>query len=221
MERPPPLSWPALDVRLAVRTASVAGVLALAPAAQAATVSVTPQKPCYRSGETIGMFGSGYTPGGPVDITADGQSIGNTPADGAGNFGGRLEVASSTVRVKTYTATDRSNPANTASVPLRVSPLSVFVSPRNGAPGRRLRIVARGFTTGRRLYAHVVRGSRRNTVAVGRLRGPCRRLRTRRRLFPSRARPGVYTVQFDTRRRYSPGTAVRVRFRVTIFSIFG
>jgi hypothetical protein len=210
-----------LDARLAARTASVAGVLALAPAAQAATVSVSPQKPCYRSGEVIGMSGSGYTPGGPVDISSDGRSIGSTAADGAGNFGGTLEVASPIERIKNYAATDRSNSANTASVPLRISPFGVSVSPRNGAPGRRLRIVARGFTTGRRLYAHVVRGRRRSNVRVGRLRGPCRRLRVRRRLFPANARPGVYTVQFDTRRRYSPRTPVRIRFRVTIFSIFG
>ena len=201
--------------------ATVAGVLALTPPAQAATVSVSPQKPCYRTGEEIGMSGSGYTPGGPVDITSDGESIGSTTADGAGNFGGRLQVASPIERIKTYAATDPSNPANTASAPLRVSPFGVVVSPRNGAPGRRLRIVARGFTTGTRLYAHVVRGSRRSTVRVGRLRGACRRLRVRRRLFPARARPGVYTVQFDTRRRYSPRTPVKVRFRVTVFSIFG
>jgi hypothetical protein len=210
-----------LDVRLVARTASVAGILALAPAAQAATVSVSPQKPCYRSGELIGMAGSGYAPGGAVDITSDGESIGSTTADGAGNFGGTLEVASPIERIKTYAATDRSNPANTASAPLRISPFGVSVSPRNGAPGRRLRIVARGFTTGRRLYAHVVRGRRRSNVRVGRLRGPCRRLRVRRRLFPGNVRPGVYTVQFDTRRRYSSRTKVRIRFSVTIFRVFG
>jgi hypothetical protein len=201
--------------------ASVAGVLALAPGAQAATVSVDPQKPCYRTGETIGMSGSGFTPGGPVDISSDGRSIGGTRADGAGNFDGDLQVASPSQRVKTYTATDRSNPANNASTSLTVSPFDVNIAPRNGPPGRRLRIVARGFTTGRTLYAHVVRGRSRSNVRVGRLRGACRRLRVRRRIFRGTARPGTYIVQFDTRRRYSPDTRVRIRFRVTVFPIFG
>jgi hypothetical protein len=201
--------------------ACVAAVLVFAPAAQAATVSVSPVKSCYRSLETIRFSGSGFTPGGNVDITSDGRSIGSTDADGAGSFGGRLELGSPSEKVKTYTATDRSNPANSASTPLRVSPFGVSVAPRNGPPGRRLRIVARGFTTGRQLYAHVVLGRRRNNVRVGRLRGACRRLRVRRRLFRANARPGNYTVQFDTRRRYSARTRVKVRFRVTVFSIFG
>jgi hypothetical protein len=166
------------------------------------------------------MSGSGYTPGGGVSITSDGQSIGRTTADGAGNFGGRLTVASPTQRVKTYTATDQANTANTASVPLTISPLDVNLAPRNGPPGRRLRIVARGFTTGRTLYAHVVRGRSRSNVRIGTLRGPCRRLRVRRRIFRGTARPGTYTVQFDTRRRYSPDTRVRVRFRVAVFPVF-
>ena len=201
--------------------ATAVGFLALAPGAHAATVSVTPQKACYRSGETIGMSGSGFTPGGAVDIASDGQSIGSTTADGSGNFGGRLQVASPTQRLKTYTATDQSNPANNASAQLRVSPFDVVVSPRNGSPGRRLRIVARGFTTGRTLYAHIVRGRQRSNVRIGRLRGPCRRLRVRRRVFRGNTQPGTYIVQFDTRRRYSARTPVKQRFRVTIFRTFG
>jgi hypothetical protein len=201
--------------------ATVAGFLALVPAAEAATVSVSPQKPCYRTGETIGMSGTGFTPGGPVDISSDGRSIGSTTADGNGNFGGELQVASPNQRVKTYTATDRSSPANNASTSLTVSPFDVNISPPNGPPGRRLRIVARGFTTGRILYAHVVRGRSRRNVRIGRLRGPCRRLRVRRRLFPGGARPGSYIVQFDTRRRYSRDTRVRVRFRVSVFPVLG
>jgi hypothetical protein len=210
-----------LDVRLAARTAAFAGFLTLAPGAHAATVAVTPQKPCYRTGETISMSGTGYTPSGTVDISSDGRPIGSTTADAAGNFGGGLQVASPNQRVKTYTATDQSNPANNASASLTVSPFDVNVAPQNGPPGRRLRIVARGFTTGRVLYAHVVRGRRRSNVRVGRLRGPCRRLRVRRRIFRRGARPGIYRVQFDTRRRYSPDTRVRIRFRVTVFRTFG
>jgi hypothetical protein len=210
-----------LLARLVAGPAAVTALLALPAVSQAAAVSVTPVKPCYRSGESVAMSGSGYTPGGPVNITSDGQSIGSTTADGSGNFGGRLTVASPTRRVKTYTATDQSNTANTASVALTVSPFFLRVSPRNGPPGRLMRIRAAGFNTGRRLYAHVVRGRRRNNIRIGRLGGPCGTLAARRRIFPRGATPGTYLVQFDTRRRYSPDTRVRRRFRIVVFRIFG
>jgi hypothetical protein len=210
-----------LDARLLAGLAAAAATVAMPAAAQAATVSVTPVKSCYRSTETIRMSGAGFTPGGGVNITSDGQFIGSTTADSAGNFAGRLQVGAPTQRVKTYTATDQSNTANTASVPLTISPFFVRVSPRDGPPGRRLRIRASGFNTGRTLFAHVVRGRRRSNIRLGRLRGPCGRLAARRRLFPGGARPGTYTIQFDTRRRYSPDTRVRIRFRVTVYRIFG
>jgi hypothetical protein len=90
------------------------------------------------------------------------------------------------------------------------------VRPRNGAAGRLLRLKASGFTTGRRLFAHVVRRGYRRDVRVGRLKGPCRTLSVRRRVLPSGLAAGVYTVQFDTKRRYSRKTKVRVRFSVTV-----
>ena len=201
--------------------AAGAAALAFPAAAQAAALSVIPVKPCYRSSETIGMFGSGYTPDSGVSITSDGRSIGSTTADSAGNFAGRLQVAAPTERVKTYTATDQSNPSNFASAPLRISPLDVEITPRTGAPGRVLRIAARGFTTGARLYAHVVRGRRRVNLRIGLLRGPCRKLSVRKRLFPARTAPGTYLVQFDTRPGYSRATPVKVRFRVAVYPVFG
>jgi hypothetical protein len=210
-----------LDVRLAAGPVAVAALLATPVAAHAATLSVSPVKPCYRTNEVVRMAGAGFTPGGTVRITADGRLIADTPADGSGSFGGRLIVRTLTQRVKTYTATDQSNTANTASVPLTISPFFVRVSPRNGPPGRRLRIRASGFNTGRQLFAHVIRGRRRSNIRLGRLRGPCGRLTARRRLFPGGASPGVYTIQFDARRRYSPDTRVRIRFRVTVYRIFG
>jgi hypothetical protein len=92
----------------------------------------------------------------------------------------------------------------------------VRVRPLNGAAGRKLRISAAGFTTGKRLYAHVVRRGYRRNVLVGKLKGPCHTAKARRRVMPAALAPGRYKVQFDTRRRYSPKTKVWVRFRVTV-----
>ena len=205
-------------MRAAIAVVAAGAALAAPAAAQAATLTASPLKPCYRAGETVGLTGSGYTPGGGVQINSDGRVVGNTTADSAGNFGGSLRLGvPSGERLKTYSAVDTSNTANQAAVRLRVSRLLVTVRPQRGAPGSLLRIGARGFTTGRTLYAHVVRGRYRRNVRIGRLRGACRRLSSRRRIFSRRTRPGTYVVQFDTRRTYSSATAVRYRFSVPIF----
>ena len=83
------------------------------------------------------------------------------------------------------------------------------VGPTGGLPGRRLRIGARGFTTGTTLYAHVVRGRSVRSRRVGRLRSPCGKLLAYKRLFGENAAAGRYEVQFDTIRSYRPRTPVR------------
>lgn len=190
-----------------------------APAsAHAAALAVSPVKPCYRSGELVGLAGSGYTPNGGVSISSDGSPLGTAAADGNGVFSGRLTVAmASGERVRNYTATDQSNGANTATISLRVSAFSLTVRPSRFVPGAFFRVRARGFTTGGRLYVHIVRGRSSRNVALGRLRGACRTLSARKRLFPRGSRFGTYTVQFDTKRRYSSTTAVRKRYSAVLY----
>ena len=208
--------------RLTIATAVLASALIAPAAAQAAALGLMPAKPCFRAGEKVTLLGSGFTPSGEVRVTSDGSSLGNVTADSAGNFGGQLTVAvPSGEKVKTYAANDQTNPALTATTTARVSALNVSVNPSSGTPGRLLRIGARGFTTGKRLYAHVVRGRYRRNLTVGSLRGACRKLNRRVRVFRRGTRSGVYTVQFDTRRRYSARTAVKVTFRVTVYRAFG
>jgi hypothetical protein len=204
--------------------ALTAALLALAvPAtASAAELGVQPAKKCYRSGEQVLLGGTGFTAGGLVDVSVDGAALQGSPAtaDATGSIGGELTLGQRTgQKRKTYTATDRTNPALTASDTLLVSALSVNVKPRSGAPGRRLKIGARGFTTGKRLYAHIVRKGKRRTVGIGRLKGACRKATARKRLFASSTPSGTYRVQFDTRRRYRASTKVRVRFNVNIFRV--
>jgi hypothetical protein len=194
-------------------------LLAVPAAAGAATVGARPVKSCYRAGESVFFGGVGFTPNGAVSVTADGSSLGTLAVAANGTFGSTLRVGQgSGEKVKTYAATDQANPAITAATALRVSALDVSVRPKRGRPGRRVRVKARGFTTGSRLYAHIRRGQRyRKNRRIGRLKGACHKLSARRRFFSSRTKSGVYTVQFDTKRRYSRRTAVRVRFSVTVF----
>jgi hypothetical protein len=206
-------------VRRRAIVAAVAAVLTLAVAAQAqaATLTVAGDKTCYRLGDALIVSGTGFTPGAPVSFTLDNQDLGSLTADAAGNVSAPLTIGTLRgIRTRTLIATDGANPANVASAQFLGSALSVTVRPRSGAAGRKLRIGAAGFTTGKRLYAHVLRGRYRRNVFIGRLKGPCRSLKVRRSVLPAGLTAGRYTVQFDTKRRYRKSTQVRVRFRVTI-----
>ncbi|MEA2332934.1 MAG: hypothetical protein QOH58_3072 [Thermoleophilaceae bacterium] len=203
--------------KVAVALLASAVLLAPAAAAEAATLTLAGSKPCYRAGDTLQVGGSGYTPGASVDFALDGASLGALTADAAGNFADVLTVGELRgVRTRTVTATDSVNPANVGSAQFLGSALAVQIRPREGAAGRRLRISATGFTTGKRLYAHVLRRGYRRNLFVTKLRGPCRTGKARRRIIPGSAPHGAYTVQFDTKRRYSSKTKVFQRFRVTI-----
>jgi hypothetical protein len=204
--------------QLLVAGAAVLALLGAPAEASAATLSASPKKACYHSEERVNLAGADFTPRSSVRFTSDGAPVqGSLTTDLTGAFGARLEVVRHTgEKVKTYTATDQTNPTVTASVRLRVSAVAVNVRPISGDSGRPRRITARGFTTGRRLYAHIRRGRFRRNLRVGTLRGACHKLKITRRLFRAGTRSGVYTLQFDTRRRYSASTPVRSRFTVTI-----
>jgi hypothetical protein len=203
--------------RAAIAAVAAGLTLAAAGPAQAATLTVAGTKSCYRFGDSLIVSATGFTPGGPVNFTLDRQDLGTLTADAAGNVTAPLTIQTLRgVRMRTVIATDATNPAIVAQGQFLGSALTVNVRPRNGAAGRLLRLKAAGFTTGRRLFAHVRRKGYNRTVRIGRLKGPCRRLSVRRRVLPAGLAAGVYTVQFDTKRRYSRNTKVRVRFSVTV-----
>jgi hypothetical protein len=203
---------------------TLGAVLLVAPAsALGAMVGVLPQKPCYRvadapNSEKIFVAGGGFTPNGTVDVTLDRKSQGKALVNAQGQFAGTLPLAPIRgERKRSLAAIDQPNPGIFASLQLRMTGVSVGVSPRHAGPGRAVRIKARGFTGSRRLYAHVRRKRYRRNVGIGRLRGACRKLSRRKRIFSLGARPGVYKVQFDGKRRYSKKTTPRILYRVTIF----
>jgi hypothetical protein len=202
------------------RTAVLAGLAgtALAVPASASAATLRVDRPCYRAGEAVRFSGAGYTPSGSVALSVSGQQLGLAEVDPLGGFDASLEAPEidGRRRTDTFTATDQTNLSLTASAPVLLTSVNVDVEPRNGNPGEPKRIVARGFTSGNVLYAHVRRGNTGRNVRIGRLRGPCGTLRIRRRLFSLDARTGVYTVQFDARRRYSARTEPQVGFVVTV-----
>lgn len=192
--------------------AVAAGVAALAaPAgASAASLTILPEKPCYSHGETVNLIGSGFGPSGSATITRDGALVGPLYTDALGAFNGELRLAQNSGRqTKTYTATDDVTPTLTASDQITVSAVRVGLKPTNGPPGRVMTITARGFTTGRTLWAHVLHAKSKRHLKIGRLSGACGGLKARRRLLPRDARLGIHRIQFDTFRRYKRDRAVQ------------
>jgi hypothetical protein len=208
-------------LRMTRSLAVAAGLVALAvpSTASAATLGVSPQKPCYSSGETVDLLGTAFSPLGSASVTRDGTALGSLTTNSTGAFTGKLTVAQGTgKRTKTYTATDDTNPSLTASVQITVSAVRVDLSPPNGAPGRRMSVKASGFTTGKTLWAHITKGKSKRTLKIGRLSGACGGLKTRKRLLARNASVGVYTIQFDTFRKYDRKQPVSDRYTITVSS---
>jgi hypothetical protein len=204
-------------------SAACAAVLALAVPAAASAATFAPQtpKPCYRSGEKVNLVGTGFTASVPsgVNVTSDNPAFGggSLTSNELGVVVGELTLGqASGRRTSTYTATDTTNPALTASTQLTVSAVEVGVRPRNGRPGRRVRIGATGFTTGTRLWVHVRKGRFKRDFKIGRLKGACKRLVGKTRILPRGAATGIYRVQFDTFRRYKKSRVVRALFTITV-----
>ena len=208
-------------------TAACAAVLALAvpAAASAATFVPQPPKPCYRSGEKVNLVGTGFTPNvsAGVNVTSDNPAFGGgaLTSNPAGVVVGELTLGQdSGRRTSTYTATDTTNPALTASTQLTVSAVEVGVRPKGGRPGRRVRIGATGFTTGNSLWVHVRKGGFKRDFKIGRLKGACKRLVGKTRILPRGAATGLYRVQFDTFRRYKKSRVARALFTITVTRTF-
>jgi hypothetical protein len=204
-------------------TRSLAVALALASlaapsAAQAASLTTQPAKPCYRDGESISFVGSGFMPSSTANLTRDGTFISSIPIDATGQFNATLQKLNQDqgTQIRTYTATDASNSTLSASVPVTVSAVGVRLSPATGSVSRRFRIRARGFTTGPTLWAHIVHLGISRNVKLGTLKGACHNLRTRRRLLPRNAGFGRHRIQFDTFRRYKRDRPVKVAYTIRV-----
>lgn len=195
-------------------------MLAAPAAASAATLDVN--KSCYGPREAVKVSGGGFTAGGPVAITVAGRQLGITEANQVGEIGVTLPAPAIRGKQRTdkITATDQTNLSLIADVPVRLTSLNVKVTPKNGDPSKSKRVVARGFTSGKTLWAHVRRGDNRRNVKIGRLKGACHTLDVKRKLFLADANPGLYNVHFDTKRLYSAKTAPQVSFTVAVFHTF-
>jgi hypothetical protein len=214
-------------MRALAAAAATATVALAAPAAgSAATLTVDPADPCYREQQTVFLTAQGYTPSGFVDFTRDGRLIEQLQADASGTISGNLTLPGllSGQRRLTYVGTDTTDPSLTAQVTLLTTATDVTVRPAGGVPHRLMTIRGRGFFGGRTVWAHVVRlgqsaqASAARTVRIGRVRGACKKVTAKRRLFRPGAAPGRYRVQFDTFRRYRANR--KIEYDALIVTIF-
>jgi hypothetical protein len=201
--------------------AAVATALTVPATASAATLTVDPALPCYGSGQSVNLLGTGFSPNltRGITVTKDGESIGSLSTDATGAFNGSLRLGQRNGRrTSTYMATDTTNPTLTASTQITVSEADVTLRPKSGSPGRRVRIKAVGFTAngGKRLWAHVTRNGKTRNLRVGELKGACKGLTKKRRLLRRGAPVGVYIVQFDAFRSYKERRPQSVGFTITV-----
>jgi hypothetical protein len=201
-------------------TIGLAGAAAVATAAEAATVGITPAKPCYLSGELVTATGAGYTPGGVVDMAIDGTTVLGGPfsADAAGNFG--IPLSFGTMRaVKSHalTITDETNPALTATASFLGTSNTVSVKPSRASAGTTRKLKGYGFLAGPNVYMHVRGRGYKSDTRIAKAKAPCGTFVTRKKIVPLGSRDGKYKVQFDAKRRYSKKTRPSLRGTLTVF----
>ena len=211
--------------RLAHRSLLAAGVATVALAAGAAAgtgPTIDPDRPCYREGTRVRLSGTGFSPGAPVSFLLDGDPLGTATSDPEGAIVTSFDapIVRGLTRNLRLVARDERDTSRTATSRVKVSKLSVRITPRaGGAPNRRVRFAARGFTRERHLYVHYLPPGDRpvRTIRLGRLRGGCGTLDRRARLIPfERPRSGRWLLRFDSRARYSSRTRPQVRLAVTV-----
>jgi hypothetical protein len=198
---------------------AVAGAAAVATTGEAATFSIAPAMPCYLSGGTVTGTGAGFTAAGPVDIAADGTSLGQVTADPLGGLVtppitlGEMRA----VKSHTLTATDQTNPALTATATFLGTTNTVSVKPSRGSAGTPRRIKGYGFLAGPKVYMHVRGRGYKSDGRIAKPKGACGTFEVRTTIVRAGASDGVYKIQFDAKRRYSKKTKPSVRGTLTVF----
>jgi hypothetical protein len=216
-------------LKLGAALLSIAALTALTvpAAAQAPGPAIALDKKCYQaaptgaaSGEDVSFTATGFPANGPVVIARDGTRLGTLTAGPTGTVTGGLSaprIDPKNGRRFSITVTSQVNPAITKTVHPLATVLDVSVKPKSVKTGVKRKISARGFNVSgaKYLYAHV-RGRAKKNIRLGRIRGACGKSKAKKRLLKRNAKTGVYTVQFDTHKKYKKTRIPRVTFRITV-----
>ena len=206
---------------LAALPAALAAAATIAAPAGAATLTVPPCVVEYGAPDLLNLAiaGTGFSPGAFVAIQSSTQAkpaprdVTSSTADPAGNFITKtraLDFTKFSTTDQTYTiiATDRLNPAVTATTTLRQVRFGFDAKPATGRPSRKVLYTARGFAPGQPVYAHFRFGGKtRRNIRIGVAAAPCGTVSRRMRLLPTKTRFGTWTIYMDQVRVYNPQTA--------------
>ena len=198
--------------------------VAVAPAGAATITTTTPCVTSFGGVKSVGLVGTGFTPGRAVLVRATNPDI-RTPslmaevqADAAGNFPagtlGMPAVFSSFSAVdETFTLTARDDRGiEAAPSTFRQVFFGFRAVPDEAKPRGTVRYTARGFVPGRPVYAHFrFAGRTRATVRLGVAKGPCGIVSRRMRQLPAKARIGRWTVAMDHARVFRSSTPLQAR----------
>jgi hypothetical protein len=202
-------------------TLATVGLAVTAGAAEAATISLSPVQSCYLAGKSATLNGAGFTAGGVVNVTVDGQPGGSTQADTAGNFAGQFNFGPmDAVKTHSITATDATNPALTASVSFVGTTHQVASKSNRGKPGKKSKLRGYGFIFGRKAYMHVRGHGIKTNKFLARPKAPCGTFTVRKAFVHSNAPVGKYRVQFDHKKKYSKRTPEKLVYELTVFRTF-
>jgi len=175
-------------------------------AADAATLDAG--KSCYPNGGKARLVGSGFAPDSPIQFAVNGRTLtANVTSDGEGDV--VVSYTPPTTQSETklvIRATDSEDTSARTTIFVTKERL-VTADPSSSSNVRTWRAVFRLFGFGRgNGFIHYVNpnGKFKKTVKLGRMRGPCGRLKSsRRRVMPFRnPQFGVWKLQFDTHRRF-------------------
>jgi hypothetical protein len=192
------------------------GLLLAVPAvADAATLDAG--RSCYFNDSLARLSGSGFAPDSPITFTVNGRELRETvTSDAAGDVLVRYDPPQPATEQRLVIRATDSEGASARTVIFVSRKRRVTADPDSSANVRTWRAILKLFGFGRgKAFIHYLDPDRdhRKTVRLGRLRGPCGRLKTdERRVMPFEDPDfGVWRLQFDTRRRYDKDT---VRKRV-------
>lgn len=213
-------------MRSSTIAAATVGLALVGGTAQAQASTVAVDFGCYISGSPINASGTGFTAGGPVNFSFDGQLAASGVADGAGNIAQPLTAPvlafNQYQHQYSLAAQDQTNPALAATVPVFVTQRTVTISPHRAPPRRKIKFGIHALNPGQAVYLHYIfKRKQRFRKKLGTAKAPCGSLSKKTRFFPtSRPRVGIWTFQFDNQKRYSKHAGPRILLKIQIFKIF-
>jgi hypothetical protein len=213
-----------MEFRSARRAALCAGatLLALPAAAHAAVKIAVPQGCVYAStadtAQTIPFNLAGMAAGAHYAVNLDGKQVANGTADASGAASGEFDAPvlshaekRATVTVSDGTTTDQQT--------IQLTDFDATISPSTGSTRRRVKVSLFGWV-GNIVYLHYIAPHSKKptrTVRIAKTTGTCGHATAHvRHLFPAGARKGKWRLIFDTARKYSAKTKLRIEYDTTI-----